>query len=745
MQFYVQNHAFFVYIQYTNMSDNASKYLLYISLILGSIGTYNAISSSMSSSPGSEEAFSELLTGGQMSSSDLTAMLSEMSRKVDEISAAKAANDTTISTVTSSMSLIKTDVDTLSSSLSAYEAFVDSFNSKSSDIHIEMAHVQSALSALTDFGDATSGTPVEVDSTFVTNLSKRIALLEASTTTSKEASLLARGNSELNKGTIARLNTSVKTLQTEFTAVDLAISEVTQLKEQVNSGTASSAISAMTTRLNGLTSESESISSRLVGVETWVQGRVDTSKSVTVDAGAGAVTQAVLDRLTDAEGLTDINSNDILTITGDVNTNTADIGAFVPDLQEQISTNKSNTSAVLDKADSTLLTISGVINPRISDVEADIETLTAKDLALDTKIELVEGALPLAATARELLSADLVAVSQRVTDNLDSIGNIEDTLLDGDIATQIEANAANIVSLAGDANFLAEKLVRSGDDIVCNGKLIANNGADISLSKRYLRMAASNDLDWLLYMEHSELEGPSGATPTEGFGFAGHALRARVHQSANGGFILENSNDSRLMSVRGSDGLAEITGSLNVMDKAVILGDGDYAYFGHKDFRLDPTSCALAQHRVGHTEVAGKSVLVRVDGTPVVTCSAGRTIAETELIVNHAAGTGRTHFREDSNYITTGAGKQTYFRFGGGAPTVAIRDKEVTIDGTDVLAHIKALQTRVAALESITLKKGTAFRMYNRGAGNKYLRAKSDGDGRCDTTTKDDWTIWTPE
>lgn len=699
------------------MSDSTTKYLLYTSLLLGSIGTYNALSSNLSlaekTSLDSEGAVSSVLTSGDVSSSELTAMLTQMARKVDEITAAKTANTATLKAFTDSVSLLTSDMDTFAASVGATDVFMSSFENKTTDVHIQMKDIESRLQTLNDFEAA--GHAVDVDSTYVTNLSKRLALVETATANSKAAAFSSQDSSETNKLTIARLKSSLETLQKGFGTASLALSEVAQVKEDMNSGVQKSAITAMTTRLNSMSSNNESFATRLVAVEELVRRANAVDVSATGGTGGtgdtgGTMNTAINERLVDVEILADSNKVNLLTLVGDVDINKADIGAFIPELQEDISLNKSRISAVMIKADTNTSNILSIVTPRIEANETAISNLVAKDVGYESMIAALQADDVFASAARGIMSTDVADVSQRVTDNTNNIGSIEDAL-EGVFTTDIASNSANIESVRDDANFLAGVVVRSGENVLCNGKLVANNGAEISLQNNFLKLGPSNDTNWMLYRKHGDgTDQPSGARPTKGYGFNGMGLRARVYDSKNEGFILENSTEKRLLSVRGSDGLAGFSGALNVMNKALTMASGDAACFGHQAYLDSPGSLALKQNSSGVTEVAAAtSLLLVAGGSTMLKIEPGKTVANTAFFVGGMPGSQDTAFRANNNYISTAAGKQTYFRFGTSEPSVAIRDKEVKINGVDILAKVKALEARIAALEGSYVKKGAEY------------------------------------
>ncbi len=101
-------------------------------------------------------------------------------------------------------------------------------------------------------------------------------------------------------------------------------------------------------------------------------------------------------------------------------------------------------------------------------------------------------------------------------------------------------------------------------DIHPDGKFVVQNSVDGGNS-RGIWMWNAGDSNWGIYMGQSG-GGRSlgGGTAAAGAGFSAHAIRFRVANSSSQGFIFENSLESNLFSLRGSDGLAYFAGSMGV-------------------------------------------------------------------------------------------------------------------------------------------------------------------------------------
>ena len=664
------------------MSTTSTQYLLYASLLLGSIGTYNALKDGMA--PGA-------IQGDGTSASSIT---------------------------------LENDIAGLSGSMRAVESFVDSFNNKSTSLHAELADVHSALKTLSSL-ESSDGSAVDVDSKYVKNLSKRISLVETSNTSSKEAAFYARDISEANKANLEGLKSLVDSVTQQISSTRETSGQVAQLAKDVRSGKGRNHdFTAMESRVNGLTTESEELARRLVGVETWMEGRKSASVNVTAADGSAAVSQATLDNIADLQSSVDVNSSNISTLITDVNINTDDISTMNTELQEQISQNKSDTSAVKLKADGLVSDMDTLHLPRIAGIEATLSTLTETDTTTSTRLELVEAEVPLAQAARGILTDDLVALSERVTQNTNSIGDIEDDL-DDVIQEDIDAAKARITALEGDASHLSEKLKRSGDEIICDG-LLRTQEAKLSLNKHPLRLAGSSSSSWILWAGDKMTFG--GKQSPSAYGFGNNAtdttLRMRVASGSANGFVLENTNATNLFSVRGSDGLGYIHGAMRVDDRAYVSGDSSTAYFSNILMR-SKEQCALAQTNDGTTTLnSPKDVKLRVNKKD------------------------RLHVKQDGNNVISAGGKDktTGFAFGDateGRSMVQISQTDILIgDGkyypkVYVKSNIQSLWRAVRAIQKDYVKSGDKVVIRNH-LSKKYLDSKGSATLNEKNRTKND-------
>ena len=490
---------------------------------------------------------------------------------------------------------------------------------------------------------------------------------------------------------------------------------------------------------NSSNSELQAIADRVLSVETYIKNKKDSAKRVSADPNATPqeVAESVLQRLDDVESSAFSNDQKIFTLRTDVDQNTTDISFNAGDFQGQITTNKTHADGIETTADGNTSDIIDIIKPDLSLLAGNISQLSTDTTNLSSRLDTIELARPLEATARETLGDDIASVSGRVTTNLDSIQSIEDDL-ELVYTENISSNAEAIGALVDHTNYLSERLRADDDGVTCLQKFKAHNGVDIALSESYLRLGYPNNDEWMIY---TGTLAPGGKAAVKGFGFSGKATRVRVRDNSAQGFLIENSNDERLMSIRGSDAYTHFAGEVQVGSNGPrTFAYSNTAFFGHRTSSRD--NCALQQASDGKTVIATPSkASVNVDGGTMLMVESDKTHVKTELKITQSPYD--THFNKDAggtNVISSNYG--TFFRTGTSASTVTIKNREININGTDVLAKMNRLQTDLDALEKTVeddcIKHEEYIRIRNKANGKYIRKGNSNNDIIADNTTKDD-------
>lgn len=449
--------------------------------------------------------------------------------------------------------------------------------------------------------------------------------------------------------------------------------------------------------------ELQAIADRVLSVETWVNKKKESVRQVASDPNATPqeISESVLERLSDVESSAFTNDQNIFTLRTDVDQNISDISFNTGDLQGQITTNKTHADGIETTADTNASDITDIIKPELTSLSTNISGLETDLQGLGSRLDTIELARPLEATERETLASDILAVSGRVTANLDAIQSIEDDL-ELVYTANITSNADAIGALVDHSNYLSERLRADEDGVTCLGLFKAHNGVDMALSNSYLRMGDSNDDDWMVYTGNLA---PGEQAAVAGYGFSGLATRLRVKAERTTGFVIENSNNERLMSVRGSDAFTYLGGYVQVKDGPNIFAADGIAYFGNHHFAGDAErhNYGLRQGSDGKTVVGSPSkVSICVGEYNMLFVESNKTTIEQELLLTNGKNRD-THFNfrgEGENVISSAWGKTTRFRCGTSQSTVEIKNKEVNIDGTDVLAKLKSLQAQIDALDT---------------------------------------------
>ena len=440
----------------------------------------------------------------------------------------------------------------------------------------------------------------------------------------------------------------------------------------------------VTQDLQTLTTTVENFTKRVLGVEQWMQNKIDLSRET--DTLSGEIS---LDRFTDTETLVDINSQNLITLTGKVDTNTLDISSFSIDFQGQITDNKEKISNIETQVDTHTSTINDMINPSLDNLETKVVDLESFQLRAETRIDTLESDKVIEAEERRVITDDITDIAERVTTNTVKIDSINDSL-EGEFTEAVNANSGNIENVKTALDELLRVVYPTSDNEVrCDGYLRASNGAELFKA----RIGLSNDPHWMLYRAKPTEDNPL----TEGLGFAGWAARIRVYKSRNEGLIVENHNEEALLSIRGDDGLTNISGETQIHSTCSIRGDkSGNALFGNL------THEALMHHSdngvtVGNTETP--YAVMKCRGGKRIEITESRTSLKGETWIVNGSNTNSSVFGANGNFLVTGEGKSTDFRFGKNKTSVSISEGEIKIGNTNVLAKLNSLQDKVDELE----------------------------------------------
>lgn len=433
-------------------------------------------------------------------------------------------------------------------------------------------------------------------------------------------------------------------------------------------------------------------------------------------------------RVSDVEEASGDMDLELIALEAKVSTNDSNIAFITPDFQEQISLNKSSADATDVLAVSNEGILNNMLTVEMAHLELQLQDFRQLGKDWSTRISDIESARQIESLEKETLSSNILGVAEDVTTNLGSINAIETELIDV-YTTNIANNADNVTAVKDDLSFLTGMLRREIfedegiDQVVCYSNFIAKGGAEISLSENPLRLGDSLDDSWMLYLapsleaktlgmstsfstsslvqSASEALKESVVSAAKAPRFEGMAARLRVYDSETTGFVVENSNDEVLFSVRGSDAFADVYGELTVDTNTVLRSDEvNSACFSHVLHTANP---GIAQQIDGDTVVSGKEVFIQSLDETMVEVKSNMVIVHNALKVDPVGSLVRTSQFNYSghNFFSAREGGINYFRFGArGGASVKIKHKEIEIDGTNVLATLDSLQQQITNLKN---------------------------------------------
>lgn len=379
-----------------------------------------------------------------------------------------------------------------------------------------------------------------------------------------------------------------------------------------------------------------------------------------------------------------------------------------------------NVSA-LEEVDQAIIDINAasvVTNNRIDATATDISGLDGRIGNLETRATTSENDISTVSGDVTQLTADLDALG----DDLDN----EATLLqETKLALEnfrADWNDFNAVAFVGNDRLNVTNFTAG------NCKLGFKHGSG---DESAIHFAGVSNTSWCMYMAKGGTgKTPKGVVPSGYGNVSDFAVRIMSGADANQGVIFENSNSGPFASLS-SAGIFQ-TGKAKLGEVS-----SNVAAFGH--------SSRFSSDNVGFKQGSDATTVVSAGNSkPIHFYNNGKKSARFEgnnrlVIENHHASGRESVFShtDGNNYIRSAS--SCNFGFGSNASTtVVIKNKEVNIDGHNMLAELKALKTRVSNLEGKNyVLNGHQIYLKNNN-NNKYLRkATRSEDGIIDTTTKD--------
>lgn len=312
-------------------------------------------------------------------------------------------------------------------------------------------------------------------------------------------------------------------------------------------------------------------------------------------------------------------------------------------------------------------TVTNVLDDRISSIESEIDDLDTQDLEWKRKIALLEFQLPIQKLNIDGMVTRTDAMLGTIDDLASTVNNVSI------LAATYEERATNLITtVTSSSNALADSLTERFAEL--NGNLIE---AYVGLSTQLLASSGAVGEAFLIREDYSQSRKP---------------LRVDTGVKL---FGTDSNNATACFSSQGND---------------------------------TKEKCALRQDKNGHTALSSLFwTYVNARGGNHIKCIDLKTIVNGELACHNLGDAKSTNFRADSNYLSTGSGKRNYFRFGQNNPSVSIREKEIEIDGTDVLAKLNALEARLSDIEGnyLDTRKTHTLRSHN---ANLYLASSGKVD-----------------
>jgi len=366
---------------------------------------------------------------------------------------------------------------------------------------------------------------------------------------------------------------------------------------------------------------------------------------------------------------------------------------------------------------------------RLANERIDLDSLNISDLGsglvgVQQRMDASESnAVELAAQI-----SDVVLAADATGDN---ISLLDDLLVDTkeSLESVIDSwNNFNSVAFVGDSKLQTSRL----DAEFCNIAFKHNNADQSALHWT----SDLNGTSWASFLAKPDGLSTDGTSPKQFGAITSWALRTRLSNNSEQGFLLETGSGDGIFGV-------SVGGILDLGSNCRMTDLSENAAFGNRS-TLGTTGFGIIQDTSGKTQVnsqTGKDLNLCVGGVPK--CIIEGDSSSVTIINNDETSDTHFNYRNSGNWIRAPAGKGTNFSFGKNAVSVSITDKEVKIDGKNVKASLDSLAARVKALESKDyVLGGTKLRLINGNNSNMIRKATSGTGAIMDSRTRDSRSLW---
>ena len=330
----------------------------------------------------------------------------------------------------------------------------------------------------------------------------------------------------------------------------------------------------------------------------------------------------------------------------------------------------------------------------IFDIGDDLEVVTNDTSALDNAVKRID--------ALEKKSTNMVGVPGKVSTLEGDMTELSKTVKEFEAELQGTLfDVETILDLAPDIqDILTNWNTMSTKAGINNNGMFQAEDANLSLKynagdKSAYKFAGIDADNWCMYGASNGGTGPDGKAPPKHGKVTGNAIRMRINDTTNSGFMVENHNAKGVFSVNGSgDTLMANTycGSLN----------GTMAGMAHSS-HFNATNYSIAQTHDGKTHINASNerpVTIGNNGVPKVWVDGA---SNKTLVLKNSPGTTETRLNHNGhNIFYAGDSQIQTFRFGTSTKGVCDMTKSgvdvhgvLKVNGTDMWTFIAGVSTKV--------------------------------------------------